>query len=49
LASPCPPALQLLAVTVRVLELGPLLAAGDLKAAAEVEAMAALLEGGNRG
>ena len=49
MAPACPPALQLLAVTARVLELGPLLAAGDVKAAAEVEAMAALLEGSGHG
>ena len=39
----CPPALALLAVTVRVLELGERVAAGDVAAAAEVSALAALL------
>jgi hypothetical protein len=42
----CPPALrsQLLHVTTAVLELTTLVAAGDERAAAQLEAMAALLE-----
>jgi len=40
----CPPALMMMAVTTRVLELNELVAAGDMAAAAEVAALAALLE-----
>jgi hypothetical protein len=40
----CPPALQLLAVTTAVLELGQRVAAGDEDAAEQVGAVAALLE-----
>ena len=42
-AASCPPALQLLQVTTHLLRLGERVAAGDMAAAAEVGALAALL------
>jgi hypothetical protein len=44
LDSACPPALTMILVTTRVMELGERVAAGDMAAAAEVEALAELLE-----